>query len=80
MNVHGYLSLAEDLQNEFGDFLDVMETSLPEIFIKTSKYSLEEIKQKWINDPLSLTNITEQKTPPSLKHSKWKVEFIRSCS
>lgn len=76
MITYGYFSLAKALQNEFGTFIHMMEASIPEIFQNGSQLTIEEIKQKLLNDPQSLTKIQEQKTLPTLLHSKWKVDFI----
>ena len=76
MIVHGYFSEAKALQTEFSDLIDLLKESIPEIFIEVNKLTLDEIKSKWINDPMSLTEIPEQKTPPILQQSKWKVDFI----
>ena len=76
MIVHGYFALAKDLQNDFGNFLDLMEKSIPDLFQNSKQLTLDEIKQKLLNDPMSLTKLPEQKTPPTVLHSKWKVEFI----
>lgn len=76
MIINGYFSEAKTLQTEFSDFIDLMEGSIPEIFTKNNQLTLEQVKQKWFEDPLSLTQVPEQKSIPSVQHSKWKVDFI----
>ncbi len=76
MIIHGYFSQAKILQTEFGDVIDLMRESIPDIFTKNNQLTLEEVKQKWFNDPLSLTQVNEQKAPPAIQNYAWKVDFI----
>jgi elongator complex protein 1 len=76
MIIHGYFSQAQALQTEFGNVLDLMQDSIPDIFAKNNQITLEEVKQKWFNDPQSLTNLPEHKPPPTIFSYKWKVDFI----
>jgi hypothetical protein len=76
MIIHGYFSQAKVLQTEFGDVIDLMKESIPDIFTINNQLTLEEVKQKWFNDPLSLTQVKEQKAPPSIQNHAWKVDFI----
>ena len=76
MIIHGYFDEAKNLQNEFGDLLDFMKGSIPEIFTAHKKLTMEELKEKWINDPISLAEMPMQSLPPVIAEKKWKAELI----
>ena len=76
MIIHGYFPEARNLQNEFSDLIDLMKESIPDIFDKDKTLTIEEIKQKWIDNPMLLAETQRSVSQPTISNFKWKVDFI----
>jgi hypothetical protein len=56
--------------------MKVMTSSIEEIFVDRT-LTLEQVREKWINNPISLTTPSVQFTAPSFAKVNWKLDFLQ---